>query len=132
MILDVVLLLGGIQIDQSIGIAFLQQFAEEHQFNIIVIERITSICVERILSIPVSLSYTGTMNSGFYQYITSFIVTGSIWNTCYLEYSHTLLVSASFTGITHYLYTIGFLVYLDNQSTLIFTIVYVPEYVLQL
>src|SRR2546423_7979841 len=69
------------------------------------------------------------MSSGFYQY-TSFIVTGSIWNTCYLEYSHTLLVSASFTGITHYLYTIGFLVYLDNQSTLISTIRYVPEYVL--
>src|SRR5437016_8315813 len=59
------------------------------------------------------------MNSGFYQYITSFIRTGSIWNTGYLEYSHTLLVSASFTGITHYLYTIGFLVYLDNQSILI-------------
>src|SRR5437764_3970154 len=70
--------------------------------------------VERILSIPVLLSYTGTMNSDFYQYITSFIVTGSIWNTCYLEYSHTLLVSASFTGFTYYL-----LVYLDNQSTLI-------------
>ena len=74
--------------------------------------------VERILLIPVSISYTETMSSGFYQY-TSFIVTGSIWNTCYLEYSHTLLVSASFTGITHYLYTIGFLAYLDNQSTLI-------------
>src|SRR5437588_12142702 len=71
------------------------------------------------------------MSSGFYQY-TSFIVTGSIWNTCYLEYSHTLLVSASFTGITHYLYTIGFLVYLDNQSTLISTIRYVPEYVLHI
>src|SRR5437588_10278596 len=71
-----------------------------------------------ILSIPVSISYTETMSSGFYQY-TSFIVTGSIWNTCYLEYSHTLLVSASFTGFTHYLYTIGFLMYLDNQSTLI-------------
>ena len=75
--------------------------------------------VERILSTPVSLSYTGTMNSGFYQYITSFIVTGSIWNTYYLEYSHTLLVSASFTGFTHSLYTIGFLVYLENQSILI-------------
>ena len=28
-----------------------------------------------------------------------------IWNACYLEYSHTLLVSLSFTGFTHYLYT---------------------------
>ena len=59
------------------------------------------------------------MSSGFYQYITSFIGTGSIWNTCYLEYSYTLLVSASFTSITYYLYTIGFLVYLHDQSTLI-------------
>src|SRR5437588_11410932 len=82
-----------------------------------------------ILSIPVSISYTETMSSGFYQY-TSFIVTGSIWNTCYLEYSHTLLVSASFTGITHYLYTIGFLVYLESINSHS-TIKYVPEYVLQ-
>src|SRR5437588_12630673 len=82
-----------------------------------------------ILSIPVSISYTETMSSGFYQY-TSFIVTGSIWNTCYLEYSHTLLVSASFTGITHYLYTIGFLVHLESINSHS-TIEYVPEYVLQ-
>src|SRR2546430_9032358 len=73
--------------------------------------------VVQILSILVSLSYKGTMSSGFYQYITSFIVTGSIWNTCYLEYSQTLLVSASFTGITHYLYTIGFLVYLESINS---------------
>src|SRR2546427_10827806 len=89
MILDVVLLLGGIQIDQSIGIAFLQQFAEEHQFNIIVIERITSICVERILSIPVSLSYTETMNSGSTSILPVSLLqdlfrTLTIWNTLIL------------------------------------------------
>ena len=82
--------------------------------------------VERILSILVSILYTDTMSSGFYQYITSFIVMGSIWNTCYLEYSHTLLVLASFTGITHYLYTIGFLVYLESINTHS-TIKYVPK-----
>ncbi len=41
----------------------------------------------------------------------------AIWNTLILYWFQR--VSASFTGITHYLYTIGFLVYLHNQSTLI-------------
>ncbi len=40
-----------------------------------------------------------------------------IWNGCYLEYSHTLLVSPSFTGFTHYLYTTDYPVYLEQSIT---------------
>ena len=58
---------------------------------------------------------SGSYQFRFHRYISGFIFgIPVIWNGCYLEYSHTLLVSASFTGFTHYLYTIGFLVYLES------------------
>jgi hypothetical protein len=73
-------------------------------------------CVERILSVPVSL----LRDSKYSIWNTLFgilYLEYSIWITCYLEYSHTLLVSPCFTGFTHYLYTMDFPVYLEESIT---------------
>jgi hypothetical protein len=72
--------------------------------------------VERILSVPVSL----LRDSKYSIWNTLFgilYLEYSIWITCYLEYSHTLLVSPCFTGFTHYLYTMDLPVYLEESIT---------------
>jgi hypothetical protein len=87
-------------------------------------------CVERILSVPVSLlrdskySIWNTLFGILYlEYSIWNTLFGilyleySIWITCYLEYSHTLLVSPCLTGFTHYLYTMDFPVYLEESIT---------------